>query len=400
MRKGHTFKRCCRCGAMAANRRCESCSGAVFSWTFMVDVAPPGYPRRQVKKGGYATRADALEAMHRIQLEKLDGTFIEPSRITTGEYLTHWVETIAGQGAIRPTTAKTYDVAVRVHIVPRLGRVPLQELTRKLIRELYATLRARGRARGHGSLSVKSVHNVHLAFHRALEDAIDDGLLRSNPATRAHRVSPPRHEIRCWSPSELHHFLAVVEDDPNFALWRLAAFSGMRRGELLGLRWRDIDLDRSVVRVQRQLIRNGAAVGFGEPKTRAGRRSIFLDCATIEALRAHRVSQEDLQRTMGNRYRAELDLVFAARDGRPRDPDAVTHQFVRRAMREGLPRIRFHDLRHTHASIALGASVHPKVVQERLGHASVKLTLDTYAHVIPPMHAHAAMQIAAMVDAG
>ena len=266
MRKGHTFKRCCRCGATAANRRCESCSGAVFSWTFMVDVAPPGYPRRQVKKGGYATRADALEAMHRIQLVKLDGTFIEPSRITTGEYLTHWVETIAGQGAIRPTTAKTYDVAVRVHIVPRLGRVPLQELTRKLIRELYATLRARGRARGHGSLSVKSVHNVHLAFHRALEDAIEDGLLRSNPATRAHRVSPPRHEIRCWSPSELHHFLAVVEDDPNFALWRLAALSGMRRGELLGLRWRDIDLDRSVLRVQRQLLRNGAAVGFGEPR--------------------------------------------------------------------------------------------------------------------------------------
>lgn len=400
MRTGHTFKRCCRCGAKVTDRRCARCDGTAFTWSFIVDTAPPGYPRHQIKKGGYSTKASALEDMHRIQLEKRDGTFIEPSRITTGEFLKSWIVAMTSQGAIRPTTAKAYDVAVRVHIVPRLGRVPLQDLTRKLIREMYASLRARGLARAHGGLSVKSVHNVHLAFHRALEDAVDDGLLRSNPTTRAHRVSPPRREIRSWSPSELHRFLAAVCDDPNFALWRLAAFSGMRRGELLGLRWRDVDLDAAVLSVQRQLLRNGPAVGFSEPKTRAGRRSISLDFATVEALRSHREGQDGVKLAMGSRYRGEFDLVFGAVDGRPRDPDAVTHQFIRRAVREGLPRIRFHDLRHTHASIALHAAVHPKVVQERLGHASVKLTLDTYAHVLPPMHQVAAAQIAAIVDAG
>jgi len=174
----------------------------------------------------------------------------------------------------------------------------------------------------------------------------------------------------------------------------------MRRGELLGLRWRDLDLEAGVLSVQRQLLRNGPAVGFSEPKTRAGRRSISLDAATIEALRAHREKQDIVKGAMGRRYRAEFDLVFGSVDGRPRDPDAVTHQFIRRAVKEGLPRIRFHDLRHTHASIALHASVHPKVVQERLGHASVKLTLDTYAPVLPPMHQVAAAQFAAIVDAG
>jgi integrase len=336
--------------------------------------------------------------MARLLVEKQDGTYVEPSRLTTGEYLTAWVRGIASSGTVRPTTVKTYDVAVRIHIVPRLGRVPLQQLTRKLIREFYAAITVGGRVRRRGSLSIKSVHNVHLTFHRALEDAVDDALLRSNPATRAHRVAPPRHEARSWSAAELHCFLCAVADNANFALWRLAAFSGMRRGELLGLRWRDVDLELSVLSVQRQLIRNGPIVAFGEPKTMAGRRTIVLDSATVEALKAHQNQQASVRRVLGDRYLSELDLVFCGRDGGPRDPDAVTHQFVRQVLRVGLPRIRFHDLRHTHASIALHASVHPKVVQERLGHSSVKLTLDTYAHVLPPMHQDAAARIAAIVD--
>jgi integrase len=338
--------------------------------------------------------------MARLLVEKQDGTHVEPSRLTTGQYLTAWVEGIAAGGTVRPTTAKTYDVAVRIHIVPRLGRVPIQQLTRKIIREFYAAITVGGRVRGRGGLSIKSVHNVHLTLHRALEDAVDDALLRSNPATRAHRVVPPRHEVRSWSPDELRCFLKAVANNPNFALWRLAAFSGMRRGELLGLRWQDVDFESSMLSVQRQLIRNGPIVAFGEPKTMAGRRTIILDSATVEALRAHQDEQAIVRRALGDRYLADLDLVFCSGNGGPRDPDAVTHQFVRHVRSVGLPRIRFHDLRHTHASIALHASVHPKVVQERLGHSSVKLTLDTYAHVIPPMHRDAAARIASIVDDG
>jgi integrase len=317
------------------------------------------------------------------------------SDVTTGQYLATWHADISRGGSIRPTTAKAYDVAIRVHIVPRLGRVPLRLLSRSLIKEMYADLQIRGRARPPaGGLSPKAIHNIHLTFHRALDDAVEDGLIPTNPSNRAHRMGHSLPTVRCWSPSELHRFLVAVEGEPDYPLWRLAANTGMRRGELLGLRWSDLDLDRGQVSVQRQLVRNGDSVEFGHPKTAAGRRTVCIDSATAEVLAAHRRQQSEGRR----QSEGFTQLVFCRADGQPRDPDAVTHQFIERAIRAGLPRIRLHDLRHTHASIALQAEINPKVVQERLGHASVKVTLDTYTHVLPPMHRAAASRIAALVD--
>jgi integrase len=364
-----------------------------------VDTAPPGFPRRQKSQGGFRTRAEALDAMNRFQVEMQDGTYVQPTRLTTGQYLRTWLAEVRARGLVRPTTIKTYDVAVRVHIAPRLGAVPVQQLTRRRIKDLYNILRQNGRSRGRpGGLSPKSVHNIHLTLHRALEDAIDDGLLRSNPATRAHRIGTVRKEMRWWTPDELHAFLAAVESEPSFALWRLAASTGMRRGELLGLQWSDVDLGRGLLSVQRQLVRNGEALGFGPPKTWAGRRSIYVDRATLEVMRTHQLRQIRDKLAGAPAYRQHPNLVFCHSDGRPRDPDVVSHQFARLVLRTGLRRIRLHDLCHTHASIALQAGVHPKVLQERLGHSNVKVTLDTYAHVMPPMHADAAARIAAIVD--
>jgi integrase len=275
----------------------------------------------------------------------------------------------------------------------------VQQLTRRRIKDLYKALRQDGRSRGApGGLSPKSVHNIHLTFHRALEEAIDDGLLRSNPATRAHRIGTIRKEMQWWTPDELHAFLTAVEMEPSFALWRLAASTGMRRGELLGLQWSDVDLERGLLSVQRQLVRNGDSLGFGPPKTWAGRRTIYVDGTTLEVLRTHQIQQIRDKLAGGSAYREHSNLVFCRADGSPHDPDVVSHLFARLVLRTGLRRIRLHDLRHTHASIALQAGVHPKVLQERLGHSNVKVTLDTYAHVMPPMHADAAARIAAIVD--
>jgi integrase len=168
----------------------------------------------------------------------------------------------------------------------------------------------------------------------------------------------------------------------------------MRRGELLGLKWSDVDLESGCVSVRRQLLREGGRLRFGPPKTRSGRRSICLDAGTVAALVAHRQQQASGHHLIGG----TLDLVFRRADGSPHDPDVISHQFQRFMSRSELRRIRLHDLRHTHATVSLQAEVHPKVVQERLGHASVKLTLDTYAHVLPPMHRAAADRFAAMVD--
>jgi integrase len=353
--------------------------------------------RRQVSRGGYATRALALAAMAELQVTSAAGTYIERSRQTVGEYLTAWVAGVAGSGQVRASTYTSYETSIRAHIVPRLGEIPLQQLTRNEVRALYDQLRAHGRVKGAvGGLSAKTVHNIHLCLHRALSDALDDGLLKSNPADRAHRLPPDRPEMRTWSRDQLQAFLAAVEDTPMRALWRLAASTGMRRGEVLGLRWEDVDLDGGRLSVRQQLVRDRQTVAFGPPKTKAGRRSITLDPGTIAALYAHSHAQTANRLYWGAGYQPH-NLVFARPDGSPHDPDSISQQFLSLSSRARLPRIKLHELRHTHATLLLAAGTHPKVVQERLGHSSIVVTLDRYSHVIPNLQDEAAVKIGAIL---
>lgn len=400
MRHGTVFKRCCRCGEAVRGNACKRCGRRALSWTFVVDAAPAGLPRRQKRRGGYATKREASAALARLLAADQLGIPWEGEELTTGQYLNDWLAEVARGGSIRPTTAKAYEVAIRIHIVPALGKVPIRMLSRGLIKDAYSALRG-GRALGRrATLSPKGVHNVHLTLHRALQDAVADRLIPANPASRAHRMSHSRPTVRFWSPGELKRFLMAVADDPDSAMWRVSASTGMRRGELLGLRWRDFDLEEGMVCIQRQLIRNGRVMEFCHPKTPAGRRTICLDPATVRALVAHRDRQAAAAAAVSDPTGQDLDLAFCRKNGQPKDPDAVSHRFAQLVTRLGLPRIRLHDLRHTHATIALQAAINPKVVQERLGHASVNVTLDTYTHVLPPMHREAASLIAALVDAG
>jgi integrase len=203
--------------------------------------------------------------------------------------------------------------------------------------------------------------------------------------------------MKTWSRDELARFLAIVREDPRFALWRLAATTGLRRGEVLGLRWHDVELEAGRLRVTQQRVRGANGLGYGPPKTAKGRRSVALDPATAAAVRAHRVRQAEERLAFGPGYE-DADLVFARADGSPEDPDGISSIFARLVRLAGLPRIRFHDLRHTHATLALAAGIHPKVVQERLGHSSITVTLDTYSHAIPAMQEDAAARVAALVD--
>jgi integrase len=412
MREGSVFRYCTRCKkrVTARDRRCPGCGHERFAWGFVVDLAPPGAPRDQRKKVGFPTKTDALDYMHRAQAEKAAGTYVEPSKLTVAAYLERWLDGGCG-GHVRPSTLTSYEGAVRLHIVPRIGSVLLQQLDKPTIKALYQMLSTGGytsrvkpkepRAAPQPAprgLSPKTVHNVHLALRKALADAVEDGLIRSNPAAGAHKLGrDAAPEMLTWSKEELRRFLDAVQNDRDYGLWRLAAQTGMRRGELLGLRWRDVDLDGARLSVRQQLVRAGTEVAQGPPKTAAGRRLIALDVGTVAALCAHRALVEEERARCGPAYH-DHDLVFCRPDGHPEDPDVVSERFQAAIGGARAPRIRLHDLRHTHATLLLKARVHPKIVQERLGHASITITLDRYSHVIEGLQAEAATKIGELVD--
>jgi integrase len=202
--------------------------------------------------------------------------------------------------------------------------------------------------------------------------------------------------MKTWSPAELRSFLKYVEDDELYAAWMLAGNSGMRRGEVLGARWPDLNLATNQLCIRQTIISVDYEIVRSTPKTPYSRRSIALDTGTVAALRAHQVRQNETKTMVGVAY-ADEGLIFSRADGSPIHPDRFTQIFDKHVKNSGLPRIRLHDLRHTHATIALEAGVHPKVVSERIGHSSVAFTLDIYSHAIPSMEAEAAETIAHLV---
>ena len=367
------------------------------SWTYVLDVSLPGQRRRQKSKGGYRTKRDALSALNEAQGALQRGVYVEPSRLTIKMFLIdHWLPAIKSR--LRKSTLEGYRSSIRSHVLPRLGELLLQALTPDQLNAFYSELLEEGRRNGKGGLSPKTVHNVHVMLHKALHDAVRWNYLPRNVAQFA---DPPRQTssgkaMRAWSPGELRSFLLLVENDPHFAAWVLAANTGMRRGEVLGLRWQDIDFDRRRLAIRQTIISIDYQVEISEPKTARGRRSVALDSGTVAALRSHRVAQNQQKLKLGEAYQ-DFGLVFCREDGTPIHPDRFTQMFDKHVKDSGLPRIRLHDLRHTHATLALAAGIHPKVVSERLGHSTVAFTMDVYSHAIPSMEAEAAETIANLV---
>jgi integrase len=288
-----------------------------------------------------------------------------------------------------------------VHIIPALGTVPLQRLTAAQLNALYADLLAKGRRDGKGGLSARTVAYVHATVRKALAEGVRWQLLTRNVADQA---TPPRQQasdtLRTWSADELRAFLAHVESDRLYGAYVLAGTTGLRRGEVLGLRWRDLDINAGRLAVTQTLISVNYEVSFSTPKTARGRRSVALDLTTIAALRTHRARLLEERLSLGLGSPKDDDLVFTAFDGKPLHPGQFSDRFDRLVRAAGVPRINFHGLRHTHATLALQAGVHPKVVSERLGHATVSITLDTYSHAIPAMQEEAAEKVAALVFGG
>ncbi len=360
-------------------------------WAFVVDVAPPGAERKQVRRSGFKNKAEAQRALTEV-LSTLDhGTFVAPDTMTVADYLTGWCATLAAAGR-RPSTVESYARNVRVHIAPAVGSVKLQALTPVHLDRLYADMAER--------LSPRMVRYVHTIIRKALSDAVKKGLVVRNvadAATPPSAKSTKAPEMATWTPEQLRTFLDGVADHRLFPLLRLAAMTGLRRGEVLGLRWSDVDLDARRLVVRQQVTAVAGKVQVGELKTAAGRRTITLDPGTVELLRDHRKRQLEERLLLGSGY-VDQGLVFAGLDGALIHPDSLTKLFDRLVAASGLPRLRLHDLRHTHATHLIARGVHSKRVSARLGHTSHSFTMDTYGHLMPDDEGDAAAAVAAMVD--
>lgn len=359
------------------------------TWTVVLDEPRADGRRRQRSKGGFRTRKDA-ERYLREQLVSLDaGTYMAPHKLTVATYLAEqWLPAMQARG-LRPSTLERYESHVRCAITPALGGLPLQGLMPTHLNKLYGDLRAAGRA-------PKTIRNVHGVLSKALADAERWGLVGRNAARLADVPAVARPKLRVWSPEQTRAFLSAVTNDRLFAAWLLAATTGMRRGELLGLRWADVDLDVGVLRVAQARVRAGNQIVLGEPKTARGGRTIALDPVTVAALRQHRKRQAEERLLAGPRY-ADSGLVFTMKDGSPIHPNRFGLWFRRRTRTAGLPPIRLHDMRHSYATAGLAAGVPPKVMSERLGHATVAFTLDTYTSALPAMDKSAADVVAALI---
>lgn len=382
------------------------------TWGFIVDVgADANGHRRQARRRGFRTKAEAQAALDELRGGARQGTYVAPNRQRLADYLRDdWLP--AQRRELAETTWESYERNIRHHIIPRIGGVQLQALDGVMLDKLYTDLLLEGRLRGKQSAGLKprTVRYIHTIIHAALDDAVKS---RRVPLNAADQSTPPSTknsrapEMKVWTAAELSRFLSANEDDRHWFPWFFLATTGCRRGEALGLRWRDLDLDTTPASasIRQQVVPLPKAGGIGrEPRivstTKGGRaRMIELDTPTVAMLRTWKARQAEERLQLGAGF-ADHGLVFARLNGQPYHPETFSKTFdrrVRQARFADLPTIRIHDLRHTWATLALKAGVDVKVVSERLGHASTTITRDIYQHVIKGMQSDAAEAVASAI---
>ncbi|HEV8536029.1 MAG TPA: site-specific integrase [Candidatus Limnocylindria bacterium] len=325
-----------------------------------------------------ATRHEVDDKLLAARHAQKRGLPIADDRASVGEFLTQWLE--AARPSLRSRTWERYAELVRLHVAPVIGRTPLARLSPQQLQRLYARKLSDG-------LSPTTVHHVHAVVHRALAQAERWGAVARNVASLVDAPRIATHEMATLNEQEVRRLAAALEGHPLEAVFVLAFTTGMRLGEILGLRWRDVEREGEI-HLRTTIERDGDEVIFVEPKTKGSRRRILLTTHASAALRRHRVRQAQVRLAAGPAW-IDHDLVFSNAIGGPL-PESTLRVAYRAALAgAGLPRIRFHDLRHTAATIALGRGVHPKVVSEMLGHSRTAITLDLYSHVTPTMQREA-----------
>ncbi|MBE3585465.1 MAG: site-specific integrase [Thermoanaerobacter sp.] len=356
-----------------------------------------GKPRRLTKY--FKTRKEAQEWLAKVQHEKATGTFVEPHRVTVGEWLDRWLNDYV-KPRVRPKTWQGYKDVARLHIIPEIGHIPLSKLQAGDLQRLYNSKMEGGRADGkEGGLSSRTIHMMHQVIHGALKQATKEQLI---PRNVSEAVSLPKlryKEIQPLTAEQVARFLEAAKSDRLYTAFLMDIGTGLRRGELLALRWQDVDLKNGVVHVKQSIgrvkVENGptkTALVFSEPKTPKSRRTVPLPGEVLRELKEHKKRQAQEKLFFGQAYQ-DNGLVFCTEDGRPLDPDNFGKRYGRLLKKAGIPHVALHNLRHTCATLLLEAGEHPKIVQELLGHSRINITLDIYSHVRPEMLQQAAAKL-------
>ena len=361
------------------------------SWEITIDLGKDAEGRRLRKfvniKG---KKADADRYLRELLTSLDKGLPVDTGAITTGEFLEKWLSDYAVPNT-RPRTSERYASDIRLHIKPVLGHIKLTDLRASHIQKLEADLVASGK-------SATSVRHLHRVLKSALKRAMRWGYVYRNVAEAVDPPGQVHHEIRPPELNQVLELLRLADDTPYGTALTFMARTGCRRGECLGLRWTDIDLENATASIMQTLQRvKREGLIFLPPKSAKSKRAIALDEATVDMLREHRGRQVLQQLELGNVYE-DHGLVFPGPFGKPLDPATLTRNFEKLAKKAGIEHVRLHDLRHFHATTLLRTGTHLKIVQERLGHASIAITADTYSHVAPGLQRQAAAAFADLMD--
>lgn len=340
------------------------------------------------------TREEAADKLSALQGTIRQGLPIPDQRITLGRFLEDWLEKTV-KTSVRQSTYEAYSAYVRNHIVPEIGRTKLVKLTPQIVQEFLDDCEKKKK------LSPRSVNHIRAILRTALNQALRWGMVHRNAAALASPRRLSRNDPKVLSPEQANHFLAYVADDEYGALYTVALTVGLRLGEALGLTWDDINFDEGTLRVRQAVQYSNGHTHLVEPKSNTSRRSISLPTLTLAALERHKDRQEARRKDKDRPALANPHkLVFLSRSGGLLNPSSATRRFQEKLEEAGLPTMRFHDLRHSTATLLLSRGVHPRLVMELLGHSQISLTMNTYSHVIPQMQRETATAMDGLLATG
>lgn len=366
-------------------------------WAIILDLRDPETGTRKRKWHSFGgTKREAQKECARLITEMQGGSYVEPAKETVAAFLDRWLTHMRSQ--VSPRSHERYTELARKNLSPLLGSVVLTQLRPEQISAAYGKALTAGRRDGSGGLSPRTVHHMHRILRQALEQAVKWRVLARNPADAVDPPKVERTKMRAYDARETALLLAHFRATRMFIPVVLGTLCGLRRGEVTALRWRAVDFATGQLAIVESTEQTRA--GTRSKETKSGRsRRVALPSLALEELRQHRLRQAEELLKLGIRM-TDDHHVFAQADGQPVQPNSLTHEFVRiLAQAQALPRIRFHDLRHSHATQMLANGIHPKIAQERLGHSSIAITLDLYSHVLPGMQEDAAAKVDAALRA-